>query len=554
MEIKNPRILLKVLLIVIILSFPIQACSPPAPDSERPSEIEQSESEQPPERGEEARDDMEHPPDEPPAVEEIQPESGSTLRWIDNSLLVYIPPGEFIMGNGGEDSPEHPVYLDGFWIYRTEVTYRMYLSCMERGICTPPATDPSLPDNLLDPLLTDLPVIGLRWDQAAQYCESVGGSLPTEAQWERTARGTNGGPFPWGTGEPSCELMNFNECRGETSPVAEYVLGASQEDVLDMAGNVYEWVNDWYQEDYYYQEYFDNPRGPDFGEFRSVRGSAFRTSPDEVESAMRNYLGPDEYQNDLGFRCVVGNAQTFAPPCAILAHAPEAEESENPDAGPGGSAACVVPQPTITYYPHCFQGQSNIDISWEPADADVNYSISGSAWCTPFDVDTLACSGDAGAFVKIEVCKSCPPPSVQLGVPGSCDPPYVFDTTAGYCRYGGPAIPGRVRCAPGYSYSDDESCCVRETGTPLDFPVCPVGGVFDSASLICWFTLPSTGDKKCDTLTVQFSDCSKPGGSGQGSSQPTPDPCSTYSTNAECRVHKDKCYWDYGVGACLSIP
>ena len=103
-----------------------------------------------------------------------QPELGDTLLWVDGSLLVYIPPGEFIMGHGGEDNPEHVAFLDDFWIYRTEVTNRMYLRCMAMGECSPPAVDPSLPE-LEDPEVADLPVVGVRWDQAEHYCHFVGG-------------------------------------------------------------------------------------------------------------------------------------------------------------------------------------------------------------------------------------------------------------------------------------------------------------------------------------------------------------------------------------------
>jgi len=149
----------------------------------------------------------------------------------------------------------------------------------------------------------------------------------------------------------------------------------------------------------------------------------------------------------------------------------------------------------------------------------VDYATSVDAWCVEYDADTLACAGDEGATIDVEACKSCPPPVVELGVLGACDPPYVFDDATQLCEYDGPPIPGEVLCAPGYTLSDDESCCVMEEGTPLDYPVCPVGGDFDEVSNICWFTLPSTGDEKCDSQSVVFNPCGQededePGGGG----------------------------------------
>ncbi len=491
----------------------------------------------------------------PVGVEVPPPEPGSTLRWLDGSLLVYVPPGEFVMGQDDEDNPEHMVYMDGFWIYRTEVTNRMYLNCMAMEECSPPAVDPALPD-LEDPELADHPVVGVRWHQAEEYCQSVGGHLPTEAQWEKTARGTEGRIFPWGyyDTEPNCELLNFNDCVGRTSAVIDYPLGVSPYEVLDMAGNVFEWVSDWYQENYYSEAPFDNPMGPDHGEVRSVRGSTFRSGPEMVESALRYFLGPDEYRNDLGFRCVVGNAHEYAPPCEVLAHSPSDDLAANPDEAPGGSAACVVPEPALSVVTYCNEaGWRGNNISWTPADAEIDYSTLGSVSCDLYDEDTLSCVGDYGATVDITACKSCPPPVVELGVPAACDLPYVLQEDTSLCKYDGPPIPGRVVCAPGYSLGDDASCCVRKKGTPLDFPVCPIGGAFDPTSRICWFTLPSTGDVKCASQSVFFETCiveeeKKHGGGGH---KPR-DPCADYDI-AECRLHANEgCVWNFEAEVCFT--
>jgi formylglycine-generating enzyme required for sulfatase activity len=497
---------------------------------------------------------------EAPVVVEIpEPVLGDTIRWIDGSLLVYIPPGEFIMGHDGEDNPEHEVYLDGFWIYRTEVTNHMYLYCMAMGECSPPAIDPALPD-MEDPELADHPVVGLTWYQAMEYCQFVDGYLPTEAQWEKTARGTNGWIYPWDDPlddeelEPSCELLNFDDCEEETTPVREYSLGASPYDVFDMAGNVFEWVADWYEEDYYNQAPFDNPMGPEYGEDRSVRGSTFRSGPEQVETSLRYFLEPDEYRNDLGFRCIVGGAHEYAPPCEILAHSPTDGLGENPDEAPGGSASCIVQQPELAVVTYCDDTRRGYNISWTPADADIEYSSSGGITCVQYDADTLACMGYGGETVNIEACKACPPPVVQLGVLGTCDPPYVFENATSLCKYDGPPIPGVVTCAPGYSLSGDDSCCVREEGSPLDFPICPVGGVYEPTSQICWFTLPSTGDKKCASESILFEICPVekvvPGG---GDDQPI-DLCAKYKNINDCLAHKDEgCDWSLDGNFCHSL-
>jgi hypothetical protein len=448
------------------------------------------------------------------------------------------------MGLGSEDNPEHVVNLDGFWIYRTEVTNRMYLRCMAMGECSPPAVDPSLPD-LEDPDLVDMPVVGIRWDQAEDYCKFVDGTLPTEAQWEKTARGPDGNTYPWGHNEPTCELLNFNDCLGEISSVIDYPPGASTYDVLDMAGNVFEWVADWYDEDYYADSPSYNPMGPEFGEVRSVRGSTFRTGPEQIASALRYFLEPEEYRLDLGFRCVVGNAHEYAPPCEVLAYIPPDSVADNPNAPPGGSASCIVTQPVIDVVTYCNNyGARGNNISWTPADADVDYSSTASVSCSMYDADTLVCAGNPGASVFIKACKSCPPPVVQLGVLAKCDPPYVLNEPIGFCEYAGPPVPGKEFCTPGYSLNPEGSCCEIQDGTPLDFPVCPTGGTFESASKICWFTLPSTGDEKCDEQTVNFDPCQLPPDDDEpDDDQPAVDPCAQYSY-VECQSHQNECYWD----------
>ena len=495
-------------------------------DTQPPKEIIQEPS--PQEQG----DDREKPLD----VNFPEPSPGDRLTWFDGNFLVYIPPGEFVMGMGGDDNPERMVYLDGFWIYRTEVTNSMYLGCMLKGQCSPPDFDPSIPE-IEDPMFSNHPVVGIRWDQAERYCQFVGGHLPTEAQWEKAARGPEGLVYPWGNEEPNCELLNFSECLSRTSSVVTYPDGASPYEILDMAGNVFEWVADWYQPNYYFEAPFDNPMGPEVGEVRSVRGSAFNSVGEQIAIATRSHYSPDNTRFDLGFRCVIPYAQKFSPPCNVIAYVPE-DAQGGPGEAPGGSAACVVPQPELSVVTYCDQGIRGNNISWTPADAQLNYSTSDGVSCSQYDADTLACAGSPGGTAQVEVCRSCPPPQVDLGVPASCAPQYVLDEPAGLCRYTGENIPGRDLCAPGFFLQEQggKVCCEIEGGSPHDFPACPVGGVYDPVSRICWFRLPSTGDEKCASETVYFDSCSRPSGGDGGSGSSC-----NYSNENSCE--SNGCLW-----------
>ena len=134
-------------------------------------------------------------------------QAGTVMQWMDGSQLVFVPAGEFVMGADGPDDPQHPVSLSDYWIHRTEVTNRQYGLCVKVGQCPPPA-DPQAATDLTDPGLVENPVVGVDWQQAQTYCTWIKGSLPTEAQWEKAARGPEGNKFPWGAAEPTDQLTN----------------------------------------------------------------------------------------------------------------------------------------------------------------------------------------------------------------------------------------------------------------------------------------------------------------------------------------------------------
>jgi len=225
--------------------------------------------------------------------------------------LLYVPAGEFKMGaNGGwiEESPVHTVYLDAFWIDKTEVTVRMYYLCVQAGVCPEPAekTSSARSSYYGNADFDNYPVIKVRWSWAQTYCEWAGRRLPTEAEWEKAARGTDRRNYPWGSDAPNNNLLNYNNEVGDTTEVGKYPDGASPYGVLDMAGNVSEWVADWYSETYYAISSDANPLGPSSGQRRVLRGGAWNTETDFfVRAAFRNWGDTILWSEDIGFRCVV---------------------------------------------------------------------------------------------------------------------------------------------------------------------------------------------------------------------------------------------------------
>ena len=240
---------------------------------------------------------------------------GSTqVSAIDGMVQVYVPAGEFEMGseNGDENErPVHLVYLDAYWMDQTEVTNEMYASCVQTGVCTAPRPSNSShrPKYYGHPIYGDYPVINVSWDDAVDYCEWVDRRLPTEAEWEKAARGGLGGKeYPWGDEYPICEPGAGNGARYDDS------LGCDNTDTIrvgsyrangyglyDMAGNVGEFVVDWYADDYYQNSPTNNPQGPASGIFRVIRGGSWGFDAKGLRSAYRDKISTS--WNYLGFRC-----------------------------------------------------------------------------------------------------------------------------------------------------------------------------------------------------------------------------------------------------------
>ena len=225
---------------------------------------------------------------------------------------VFVPAGSFMMGSedgSSDEQPVHEVTLDAFWIDRTEVTNAQFAGCVAAWACQPPANTSSFTRDQYygNDAFADYPVLYVSWNDASDFCAWAGGRLPTEAEWEFAARGPEGFIYPWGNDGPSSDLLNFllnfNSNVGDTSKVGSYSNGASWVGALDMAGNVWEWVNDWYDSGYYGKSPDANPAGPVSGEYRVLRGGAWNNGDDYARSSNRFNFHPVDRYDVVGFRC-----------------------------------------------------------------------------------------------------------------------------------------------------------------------------------------------------------------------------------------------------------
>lgn len=237
----------------------------------------------------------------------------------DGAEMVWVPAGEFLMGSTDEqvaefdvEKPQRIIYLDGYWIYKYPVTVAQY-----RKFCED--TDRSMPTAPNWGWKDDHPFVNISWQDAADYANWARSSLPTEAQWEKAARGTDGRIHPWGNEWDAAKCANSVKKKlNSTQPVDSYPAGASPYGAMDMAGNVWEWCADWYDPDYYKSAPKRNPTGPSAAvEFtvpgfqkvapaRALRGGSwnFYCSGFNFRCAYRNSKSPNYSYNFVGFRCV----------------------------------------------------------------------------------------------------------------------------------------------------------------------------------------------------------------------------------------------------------
>jgi formylglycine-generating enzyme required for sulfatase activity len=276
-------------------------------------------------------------PSDPPATASLH---DTWTRPTDDMTMVYVPGGAFQMGSDDDEvdaalemcqayyttpcerewfeveQPAHSVVLAGFWIDQSEVTNAQYRRCVEAGACSPPQrSDSDTRDAYYgDSAYDDYPVVHVAWSQADAYCRWAGGRLPTEAEWEYAARGPEGRRYPWGeeydgTRLNSCDANcgygwaeeQFDDGHGDTAPVGSYPDGASWCGALDMAGNVWEWMADWFGE--YPAERQSNPTGPSSGTGRALRGDAADGTRAVSRAAARHGMEPERAYEYTGFRC-----------------------------------------------------------------------------------------------------------------------------------------------------------------------------------------------------------------------------------------------------------
>jgi formylglycine-generating enzyme required for sulfatase activity len=220
------------------------------------------------------------------------------------SPMVFVMGGTFQAGCAPTDiscntdeTPYHPVSLSDYSIDETEVTQAAYDLCLRASVCVAPpcsSWQPSTKGNW--------PVTCVSWDEAFSYCGWMGRRLPTEAEWEAAARGPDGDIYPWGMTDPDCTVANFELCSlGAPQPVRSFVAGVSRYGAHDMAGNVSEWVSDWYGP---YTSFPPmNPTGPASGSMRIVRGGDYQSPPGAVRSSHRQQIESFTRNDNIGFRC-----------------------------------------------------------------------------------------------------------------------------------------------------------------------------------------------------------------------------------------------------------
>jgi len=223
-----------------------------------------------------------------------------------------IPGGSFVMGRSDPATPDRcparDVELDSFAMDRTEVTVEAWEACVTAGACAELPFCESEAPRIGEP--SQVPASCVSWENALSYCEWVGGRLPTEAEWERAARGTEGTTYPWGEEPLDCDRANYHFvvdlCEGGPIDVGSYPGGDSPEGLADLAGNVFEWTADYYDAGGYADLDASNPTGAAEGTDRVLRGGAWNTRDEALDSTARAFGSPELQDANIGFRCVYG--------------------------------------------------------------------------------------------------------------------------------------------------------------------------------------------------------------------------------------------------------
>ncbi len=536
-------------------------------------------------------------PTQPPTLVPVAlagPQAGTTMVWIDGSQLAYVPAGNFVMGMGIGNTPQKTIDLDGFWISVSDVTNKMYAQCVETGNCAAPAQEIGTPV-YTNPDYGDYPVVGVTWDMASNYCKWAQASLPSEAQWEKAARGQNSAVYPWGADNPGCDLLNYSGCLGHMSGVNDYPAGRSPYGLLDMAGNVYQWVNDFYAEQYYDSMPASNPTGPTSGDSHVIRGSSFETDAAQLQSAIRHFGGQGYHSRDLGFRCAVNQPKAIAPYCQASSYIPTGSAAT--------TSTCQIPQAAISgNYCSGGNGFTTVKIS-----QDASYEVPTKNFnCSEAVVNgqrILTCTGPDNSSGEVRVCNaSCSGQPTETGASATCDPGYALDSGTGACTYsptnrepgvggcppgynvvdrggqkacalglnqngqcpagtyfdgqaGGCVSPASADapyglndaaaasqlfqgCAAGYNYDAQNQCCQASVGGA--YPGCPLGFKYDTAQKTCVPEQVRLSGPGCVTVALNLARCTQP-----------VDICSKIPTEQVCRRNSYACTWLDSTNQCV---
>jgi len=445
---KATRLALGVAIILLLLA----ACNLP----EEPTEVPQSQ--------EPAKEEIVSEENET-GIDYCNLPAGTPMTWFDLSTFIFVPQNNFQMGFDQPDEevdyePVHQISLDAFWMHETEVTNRQYARCVAAGVCDPPESFADMPYWIEQVDRQDEPVVGVDWEQADAYCEWIGARLPTEAEWELSARGPESFVYPWGPEDPICDLANFDGCQKleESQPVLAGSLleGISQFKIFEMSANVGEWVSDWYADDYYLNSPAADPPGPENGEQRVFRGGGYLTQADQLQSYLRDALEPDQAQPDLGFRCALDCGSGVPPQLCQL---PPAVGGDLPVSDPQ-----PVPQPEVEISAYCENrsaGPSAGVVLSSPDGLDLSQyefsSPNGPITCNPVG-EMVVCYGPG-----IQ-----PDTTVTLTICPECGPGFYFDQVLGMCR---PILSVQVgqltidpepeECGEGYVDTEDYGCILN---------------------------------------------------------------------------------------------
>ena len=260
----------------------------------------------------------------PPQGKDVQTTTTvETVKGKDGAPMILIPAGPFTMGsNDGlpNERPEHVVELDAYFIDQYEVTLALYRKFLDAGKHDSPPTW----DDEAATTVGDRPAIGMKWADAEAYCKWAGKRLPTEAEWEKAARGTDARRYPWGSMQPFVDIANYNRGLWVSEAVTLAAVtsglegmsvrhglkegGRSPYGLNHMAGNAAEWVADWYDRDYYQNSPKKNPPGPAQGEKRVLRGGSWADLPLALRVSARISAEPEFEDRRIGFRCAMNAA------------------------------------------------------------------------------------------------------------------------------------------------------------------------------------------------------------------------------------------------------